>query len=147
MADDEKPTSIWKKEMSFRRKDADESAPEGPAESESGSGSIWKKELSLRKKAQDVPVEEVVAAEPEPPVNLTVEPVVELEPVAVAPVPTPEPTPVVEHSWLTKPLEEISDPPDEPVAAAPPVEAVAAVEPVADEPTLVSSPVSLVPAE
>ena len=145
MADDEKPTSIWKKEMSFRRKPADESAPEGPAESESGSGSIWKKELSLRKKAQDAPVEqEVVAVEPEPPV----EPVVELEPVAVAaPVPTPEPTPVVEHSWLTKPLEEISDPPDEPVAAVAPVEAVAAVELVADEPTLVSSPVSLVPAE
>jgi type IV pilus assembly protein PilM len=148
MADDEKPTSIWKKEMSFRRKTADESSSEQEPQSESGSGSIWKKELSLRKKAQDAPVEpEVVAVEPEPPV----ETVVELEPVAAAPEPTLEPTPVVEHSWLTKPLEEISDPPPEPttepLAAVPPVEAVPAVEPVADEPTLVSSPVSLVPAE
>ena len=144
MAHDEKPTSIWKKEMSFRRKSADETASDGAGhDSESSSGSIWKKELTLRKKQQDTPVEpEVVAVEPEPPV----EPVVELEPAAVAvpePTPTPEPTPVVEHSWLTKPLEEISEPPDEPVAAVAPVEAA----PVVDEPTLVPPPVSLVPAE
>ena len=47
MADDEKPTSIWKKEISFRRK-PDDDAVAAPAES--GSSSIWKKEISLRKK-------------------------------------------------------------------------------------------------
>ena len=150
MADDEKPTSIWKKEMSFRRKPADENASEstpGP-EPASPSGSIWKKELSLRKKAQDAPVvPEVVAVEPEP----VGEPVVVPEPVAVAAAePTLEPALVVEHSWLTKPLEEISEPPDEPVAALPPVQIVpaepVAAEPVVDEPTLVPSPISLVPA-
>jgi hypothetical protein len=47
MADDEKPTSIWKKEISFRRKPADEAADVPAA---SGSSSIWKKEISLRKK-------------------------------------------------------------------------------------------------
>jgi type IV pilus assembly protein PilM len=77
---------------------------------------------------------------------------------------------VVEHSWLTKPLEEVSEPPAEtaaeplaetsaePFAAPPALEIVAPVdafpppeafpaEPVADAPTLVPSPVSLVPAE
>ena len=149
MADDEKPTSIWKKEMSFRRKPADDDAPDRSSESQSGSGSIWKKELSLRKKSQDAPVEpDVVAVEPQPPVEPPVEPIVELEPVAVAaPEPTLEPTPVVEHSWLTKPLEEISEPPEEPLAAVPPAEFVPAVEPVPEEPIPVSSPVSLVPAE
>jgi hypothetical protein len=47
MADDEKPTSIWKKELSFRRKPEEETAD--PA-AESGASSIWKKEISLRKK-------------------------------------------------------------------------------------------------
>jgi type IV pilus assembly protein PilM len=151
MADDEKHTSIWKKEMSFRRKPADENASEGRGpESGSSSGSIWKKELSLRKKAQDTPeapVEpEVVAAEPQPVIDLGPVAVVAPEPM---PEPMPEPTsePAAEHSWLTKPLEEISEPPDEPVAAVPPVQAVADAEPVLDEPTLVSFPVSLVPVE
>ena len=49
MADGEKPTSIWKKELSFRRKPDDETV-EAPAES--GSTSIWKKEISLRKKGR-----------------------------------------------------------------------------------------------
>ena len=60
--------------------------------------------------------------------------------------PTVDPELVVEHSWLTKPLEEVSEPPEEPLAFPPTLEAVPA-EPVADAPTLVPSPVSLVPAE
>jgi len=127
MASDEKPSSIWKKEMSFRRKPADESAPDSSSEQEpAASGSVWKKEISLRKKPKAAPAEtEVVAVEPEP--------AVELEPVAVAPEPALEQTPAVEHSWLTKPLEEISAPPEEPL----------------DTPTLpgVTSPISLVPDE
>ena len=155
MADDEKPTSVWKKEMSFRRKPAEERGPDDSSESESGS--IWKREVSLRKK-QEPPAEPEVAAavapEPELPIELPVELLAEI-PVELAPVAV-EPEPVVEHSWLTKPLEEISDPPedaDEPLAAVPFVEAVSgidaapAAEPVADAPTLVPSPVSLVPAE
>ncbi|HEX4929892.1 MAG TPA: type IV pilus assembly protein PilM [Gaiellaceae bacterium] len=136
MASDEKPTSIWKKEMSFRRKPADESAPasDSPA-AESGAGapagSVWKKEISLRKKPKEEPAEpEVVAVEPEPVApEPEPEPAVELEPVAAAPEPVLEETPAVEHSWLTKPLEEISEPPAEPL----------------DAPTLVPFPVSLVP--
>lgn len=130
---DEKPTSIWKKEMSFRRKPAEEGAPDAPAGQAPASGSIWKKEISLRKKSKDAAAEpEVAAVEPE----LLPEPVV-VEPVTVEPVAVePEPVPAVEHSWLTKPLEEISEPPVELPAV------VAAVEPVAEQPTLVPVPVA-----
>ena len=48
MADGEKPTSIWKKELSFRRKPDEATAADAPAEP--GSSSIWKKEISLRKR-------------------------------------------------------------------------------------------------
>lgn len=166
MASDEKPSSIWKKEMSFRRKAAEETASDGSeGSSEPGSepGSLWKKEISLRKKSQDTPVEpEVVAVEPQAETEPQPEtqPVAELLPAALAalaatvePVvePVVEPGPAVEHSWLTKPLEEISEPPEEPAAVAA-VEAPPAVEPVSVEavteaPTLVPSPVSLVPPE
>ncbi|HUQ23040.1 MAG TPA: type IV pilus assembly protein PilM [Gaiellaceae bacterium] len=139
MADDEKPTSIWKKEMSFRRKPADESESPGSPDEESPSGSIWKKELSFRKKSQELPEESEIAAVAAEPVVVpepVLEPVVVAEPepvVAAVPEPGPEPTPVLEHSWLTKPLEEVSEPPDEPLSS--------------DAPTLVPSRVSLVPAE
>ena len=69
MADDEKPASIWKKEISFRRKPADEAADVPAA---SGSSSIWKKEISLRKKdAEHEPMPELdpelaEPVEPEP---------------------------------------------------------------------------------
>ena len=62
MPSDEKPTSIWKKEMSFRRKSAQEPAPDDASEPAAPSGSIWKKELSLRKKPQETPVETDVVA-------------------------------------------------------------------------------------
>ncbi len=189
---DEKNSSIWKKEMSFRRKSEDEREPDGssesesPSESETESSSLWKKEFSLRKKPKAEPEAVAVASEPEPEpepelapapeptFEPTPEPEVVHEPVAfVPPLPVFEPAPsvepapppaflaaapavdvpptvdpelVVEHSWLTKPLEEVSEPPEEPLAFPPTLEAVPA-EPVADAPTLVPSPVSLVPAE
>src|SRR5215207_4289264 len=122
MAEDEKPTSVWKKEISFRRK------PESAADSaDRGSGSIWKKEISLRKKAPDDAIEEISVGVPvEPELDaaiaaLLVDPVV-VAPAAAEPVavePPAAPTPAIEHDWLTKPLEEISEPPLEPVAPSP----------------------------
>jgi len=125
MADDEKPTSIWKKEISFRRKPEEETLDQPD---ESGASPIWKKEISLRKKAAEesapaLPLERqseldaaiaALSLEPNAPAP---------EPVAVAPI-----EPAVEHGWLTKPLEEISEPPVEPVA---PVAPVAPVIPIA----------------
>ena len=143
MADDEKPTSVWKKEISFRRK-PDENAAD-PA-GEPGSGSIWKKEISLRKKAEDDEATAEIAIEvPAAPeldaaiAALQAAPVV-VEPVAVAP-PTPAPaTPAVEHDWLTKPLEEISEPPAEPVSPVSLVPDVP-VEPTVVEPVAEVAPV------
>jgi type IV pilus assembly protein PilM len=113
MADDEKPTSIWKKELSFRRKPAedDEAEPQAPA--------------------ADIDVDAAIA-------TLLPEPVAS-EPVA-APV---EPAaPAVEHGWLTQPLELVSEPPAsvELVAVEPPpapIISIAAAVPVPDpEPEL-----------
>ena len=131
MASDEKPTSIWKKEMSFRRKPAEERAPSATDDAAPAPGSLWKKEISLRKKQKDAPVEpEVVAVEPE-----VVPEVAAVEPVVVAvPEPALSPAPTVEHSWLTKPLEEVSEPPVDPLPA---------VDPVVEAPTLV--PTDVVP--
>ena len=146
MADDEKPTSVWKKEISFRRK-PDESAAD-PA-GNPGSGSIWKKELSLRKKAKDddaAAVEAPVGAPAASELDAAVAALAEVslvEPVAVQPPASDPVAPAIEHDWLTKPLEEISEPPAEPVSpvslvpeppAAPFVEPVveAAVEPVVE---------------
>ena len=146
MASDEKPTSIWKKELSFRRKsDAERAAETGEP---GASASIWKKEISLRKQAKDAdPVE--VATEPEPatPAEPVLEPALEAalealaaEPVAAAPEPPaePAPAPAIEHDWLTKPLEEVSEPPAEPK----PLPAVALVPP-APEPDPAPVPVLL----
>ena len=120
MADDEKPTSIWKKEISFRRKPADE-AVDAPAAS--GSSSIWKKEISLRKKdAEHEPMPEL---EPELAEPVEAEPALDAaiaalslpaEPAAVEPEPVAPPVPTVEHGWLTQPLEEVSEPPAEVVS-------------------------------
>ena len=110
MADGEKPTSIWKKELSFRRKPDDE-AVEAPAES--GSSSMWKKEISLRKKE--------AAPEPDPVREPELDAAIAAlslpaEPVAVAPEPVAPSAPALDHDWLTQPLEEVSEPPAEVVA-------------------------------
>jgi type IV pilus assembly protein PilM len=132
MADDEKPSSIWKKEISFRRKPADE-VVDAPAAS--SSSSIWKKEISLRKKdAEHEPMPELdpELAEPveaEPDLDGAIAALsLPVEPVPVEPEPVAPPVPSVEHGWLTQPLEEVSEPPAEvvsPVSLVPDV-----VEPV-----------------
>jgi type IV pilus assembly protein PilM len=151
VADDQKPTSLWKKEISFRRKPGDETAD---APVESGSSSIWKKEFSLRKKdAEHEPTPEP-APEPTPEPAAPVVPETDLdaaiaslslplEPAAAAPEPEPVVPPAVEHGWLTQPLEEVSEPPAEvasPISLVPErVEPV--VEPIAALPAPVPVPV------
>jgi hypothetical protein len=145
---DEKNTPIWKKEISFRRK-----PDEGTAESAAGSASLWKKELSFGKKGNGAEGDGVSGAETEavaeseasletvdldliaryaplpeavaPPAPLP------LAPEAEARIETPSP---IEHDWLTKPLEEVSSPPEEPLALVPDL--------LPDAP---ASPISLVP--
>ena len=101
---DERPTSLWKKEISFKRKPREDAPDVEQQPVASSSGSVWKKELSLRRKPKvadeptasgDEPVGDAPAPEP---------------PVAAAAEPAP---PSVDHGWLTQPLEEISDPPAE----------------------------------
>ena len=119
MADDEKPTSLWKKEISFRRK-PDES-PEAPVAADP--------ELDAALAALAAPVAPV-AVQPEQ---------------APAPAPDPAPAPAIEHDWLTQPLEEVSEPPvelvapislvpEEPVPAETMVLESAVVEPVVLQP-------------
>lgn len=124
MADGEKPTSIWKKELSFRRKPEDE-AVATPAEA--GSSSIWKKEISLRKKDAEQPEAEPTPepAPAEPDLDAAIAALAPpAEPAAVEPLSVAPPAPAVEHDWLTQPLEEVSEPPAElvsPVSLVPEV--------------------------
>jgi type IV pilus assembly protein PilM len=147
MARDEKPESIWKKELSFRRKSeqgvpdaaepGNELAPEASNPlTDAGRPPIWKKEISLRKKPKDatVPPVEPLATESTLDPDLytllpeLLEPVTQTEPEpepAPAVVPAlseaqavPAPGPTVEHSWLTQPLEEVSEPPVAPLEPA-----------------------------
>ena len=131
MSEDEK-TSIWKKEISFRRK------PEQDLTDDEGGTSIWKKELSLRKTGKDPEV----PTEPEPFVVESLESVpdsdqtVAPDPAPPVPNPTPEPAPVVlapvapvEHGWLTQPLEDVSEPPAPQPDELPPITLVPAIEP------------------
>jgi len=134
VTDGDKPTSIWKKDLSFRRKPDDETV-EAPAES--GSSSIWKKEISLRKKEAEQESVQVPEPTPEPELDAAIAALaVPVEPVAVEPAPVAPPAPAVEHDWLTQPLEEVSEPPAEvvtPVSLVPePLEA--AVVPIAAVP-------------
>jgi type IV pilus assembly protein PilM len=152
VAGDEKPTSIWKKEISFRRRaDGDAAA----AAVDEAPTSIWKKEISLRKKDKaEAPAPTEPAAAPAPtleeellPVPLELSPLPDpvLEPgqlPAPEPAPTLPPAAAVEHDWLTQPLEEVSEPPAPeplpviPVAPAP----VAMPEALVAEPELPALP-------
>jgi len=130
--DDDKPTSVWKKEISFRRK------PREDGDGASG-GSIWKKEISLRKKDEDDPVAAVLPEPLEPdPIDVDLAALVVPAPMVVPgppaqepPAASSEPPPLeVSHDWLTAPLEEISEPPAEPVVPA----AVSTPDPVEPAP-------------
>jgi type IV pilus assembly protein PilM len=127
---DEKPTSIWKKEISFRRKPDDDVVDDFD---EGGKTSIWKKELSLGRRKQEEP-------EAVEPVETALEPVLEpADEPTPEPVAPPEPTPVVlapvppvEHDWLTQPLEEVSEPPEPtPITLLPAAEPAQEPEPSA----------------
>jgi type IV pilus assembly protein PilM len=138
MADDEKPTSIWKKELSFRRK------PEDAPDEESGT-SAWKQESGPTFRL-DLP------GEPEPVVPETLDafpaPAPAAGPVVDTvgdPGPAPlalSPTAPVEHDWLTQPLEEVSVPPAEPtpIALVPAIEQPAPVLAPAPAPELEPEP-------
>ena len=144
---DEKPTSIWKKEISFRRKPGEDAAV---ADVAAPGGSIWKKEISLRKKAKDAAADaqEPGATEPEAPEPDEIDAAIAAlaQPAPPQPAqPAPVLAPPVEHDWLTQPLEQVSEPPAEPVApialvpdpvpvpvAAPELAPLPAAEPVLD---------------
>jgi len=96
-------TSLWKKEISFRRKPKRET----PAADAPETTSVWKKEISLGRRKQAAP--ELVDAVSEPISVLAAEP---------APVPPEAEEPAIEHDWLTAPLEDVSLPPEEPQALA-----------------------------
>jgi type IV pilus assembly protein PilM len=131
--------SIWKKEISFRRKPK---APEPPPEPGAEPTSIWKKEISFKRKEKDAQPEAPAAASPEAPTPaadepkqsiwkkeisfgkkqkkeapapLEAEPVVPEEPVEV--VTEPEPPVAVEPM----PVETVSEPPLPPAPEAAPV--------------------------
>jgi type IV pilus assembly protein PilM len=125
MSHDEKPTSLWKKELSFKRKarEEEQTAEETPSEATS----VWKKEISLRRKPKEAVAEPVVPSEPVASAE-QFEPVALPQPVALQPVTVGQPAPPLmqtqAHDWLTRPLEELSEPPDptlETAPAAPPV--------------------------
>ena len=140
---DDRPSSLWKKELSFKRKSREE-APE-PAEQsapEAGSGSVWKKEISLRRKSK--PAAEPAAATDQPVAELQVAPAAPApaEPTPAEPTPA-EPVPSVDHGWLTQPLEEVSEPPAEETTDVlpPPRPALHALPQPATAPELLPGPV------
>ena len=142
---DEKP-SIWKKEISFRRKPEDDDVD---GFDDGGKTSIWKKEITLGKRRPDEPDTPdfegpaepelvVAAAESEP----APEPVLASDPAPVVPV-APAP-PAIEHDWLTQPLEEVSEPPAEPAPIAlvpdPPAPVVPVPAPIPELPPVAAAP-------
>lgn len=89
------PTSVWKKEISFKRKPKPDLAATAPTEKQS----IWKKDITLGRKPAPPAAVDVVSEPAPPPAS---EPVVDAEPVVapevaaevVPPAPVPEPEPV-----------------------------------------------------
>lgn len=145
---DEKPTSLWKKELSFKRKPVGEPAEtalaQSAAEAPTEAASVWKKEISLRRKPKADPAPAVAEAVVEDaPVPVPAPVAVEPEPVAAPPL---SPEPEIDHSWLTQPLELVSDaeePPPADAPAPPPVELPA--PPPLSEPLLPAA--TVLPAE
>ena len=81
--------------------------------------SIWKKELSFKRKPKEEPISEPVAAEvAEAPVPAAPAPEA-LPPEAPPPLPAaPEPV-AIDHGWLTQPLELVSTPDEQPTVELP----------------------------
>jgi type IV pilus assembly protein PilM len=139
MASDE--TSIWKKEISFRRKPKEQPASVAPVEP--AETSIWKKEISFRRKPQAEAKPAVVAAQAWP-----------VQPPAMPPVAPPVPElPLVEQS---APAEAVGLPPVVPVSsplseeapasfAPPPLDPAPAPAPPVSAPVPAAVPVSVDP--
>jgi type IV pilus assembly protein PilM len=139
MASDE--TSIWKKEISFRRKPKEQPASVAPVEP--AETSIWKKEISFRRKPQAEATPAVVAAQAWP-----------VQPPAMPPVAPPVPElPLVEQS---APAEAVGLPPVVPVSsplseeapasfAPPPLDPAPAPAPPVSAPVPAAVPVSVDP--
>ena len=120
---------------------------------------IWKKEISFRRKSEkgavEAPSETPADAESEAPVEDAV-PAVDLDLIAryagpPAPLPPPAPAPAAEqapneHDWLTKPLEEVSSPPEEPLALVPDLELEVTPAPISLVPPAEDHVVSIDPA-
>ena len=134
--------SIWKKEISFRRKPK---TPKAPPEPGAESPSIWKKEISFTRKGKETKPEPVAAA-PEPPKSdepkqsiwkreisfgkkqkkdaPVPEPAVAPEPVDVVPAAEPEAQPI---AVAPEPVEVAPEPEPVPLETVPPVGPVAVV--------------------
>jgi type IV pilus assembly protein PilM len=161
--------SIWKKEISFRRKPKEkkEAAAEAAVSSDDvevsdtetePKQSMWKKEISLGRKPKKAepeatpavdPVEEAPAVEPAD-APVAAEPVVAAGPSSHVPVPDPEPGPD-ESVWKREvsfsrkvEAEPVAEEPvaEEPVAEEPVAETPVAEEPVAEEVVAVEEPVA-----
>ncbi len=128
--------SLWKKEISFRRKSREpEASPDSEDESTPAEPtSIWKKEISFGRKGKKA----------DPPATKAAKPVAETS--SHVPVPEPEPSPPeiepeeqvwkkeVSFSRKVEPEAPQDDSPAEPVAEEPSAEEPVAEEPVAEEP-------------
>ena len=119
--------SIWKKEITFRRKPKpalepeQEPAYEQAPEERQASESIWKKEISFRRKPKLEPAPEQPADEP-----AAEEPAAEERVAEETPVPAP---PRGDYGWLTADFDPNDVPREMPAIAPPPVSAPLA-EPV-----------------
>jgi type IV pilus assembly protein PilM len=146
--------SIWKKELSFRRKpkekkDAD--APDAVSSDDVQTSdtetepkqSIWKKEISFGRKAKkaepEAVVEEMPVVEPAVAEPVAAAPVLEPDPIGQVPVPDPEPGPE-ESVWKKEVSFSRKVQAEEPVAEEPVAEEPVAEEPAAEEPTVEEPP-------
>jgi Type IV pilus assembly protein PilM len=160
--------SIWKKEISFRRKPKEKKDADTPDAVSSDDvevsdtepkQSIWKKEITFGRKAKkaepeavvdETPVvEESLVVEPAPTELVAAAPVVHADPIGQIPVPDPEPGPE-ESVWkkevsFSRKVQAEEPVAEESVAEEPVVEEPAAEEPVAEEP-VAEEPVAEEPA-
>jgi type IV pilus assembly protein PilM len=143
--------SIWKKEISFRRKPKEPKAPAASGEEAAATEaakptSIWKKEISFgRKSKQDAPPVEAVEETP-PPEPVAAEPELAAGTSSQVPVPDPEPgtaeTGPDESAWKkevsfsrkVQPEQDAEASAEQPVADEPVAEEPVAEEPVAEVP-------------
>ena len=138
----ENETSIWKKEISFRRKPKPEPKPKAPAqEAKPAATSVWKKEITFRRKPKQeatrvvpvvtppTPAPPAPALTPEPlasPAMASAPPAAASDPPPLAPEPEPpvgwpEPSPVATHEVAFPP---VPGDPEPALSSLPPVGAV-----------------------